>query len=66
MLWVVGGFVFCPCHLPITLAVLASVLAGTTVGVMLREHVVLAASLITGVWILATWRGIWLLRSTKQ
>ena len=27
--WVIGSFVLCPCHLPITLAVIAGVLSGT-------------------------------------
>jgi hypothetical protein len=63
--WVVGGFVFCPCHLPLTLWVLATLLAGTTLGALLREHVVIAAALISSVWILATWRGLWLLRAAR-
>ena len=38
MLWVIGAFVFCPCHLPITLSVLALLLGGTAAGALLRAH----------------------------
>jgi hypothetical protein len=61
----VGGFVFCPCHLPLTLWVLATLLAGTALGALLREHLVVASILISAVWILATWRGFWLLRVAR-
>ena len=63
LLWLVGGFLFCPCHLPLTLGLLGVALAGTAVGVVLRDHVVLAALIISSVWVLATWRGLWLLRT---
>ena len=38
MLWVIGAFVFCPCHLPITLGVLALFLGGTAAGALLGAH----------------------------
>jgi hypothetical protein len=63
MLWLVGGFLFCPCHLPLTLWLLGTLLAGTAAGALLRQHVVVAAAIITTVWALATWRGVRLLRS---
>lgn len=57
-----GGFLFCPCHLPLTLGLLATVLAGTTLGVVVREHVVIAAAVTSVAWVLATWHGLRLLR----
>jgi hypothetical protein len=63
MVWLVGGFLFCPCHLPLTLWLLGTLLAGTAAGALLRRHVVVAAVIITSVWALATWRGVRLLRS---
>ncbi len=60
--WVLGAFVFCPCHLPLTLWILASVFAGTAIGVWIREHVAIAGVLVTSVWVIASWRGVWLLR----
>jgi MerE protein len=62
LLWIAGGFLFCPCHLPLTLWVLATLFAGTAVGALLHTHVVAAAVLITAIWIAATWRGVRLLK----
>jgi hypothetical protein len=64
--WIFGSFVFCPCHLPITLAVLGTVLGGTAVGAMLREHALLAGVVITAAWVAGTWRGFRLVRQAKQ
>ena len=65
MMWIVGGFILCPCHLPLTLAALGAALAGTAVGTMLREHVIVSALIITAAWALATWRGVWLVRAAR-
>ena len=62
MAWVIGAFVICPCHLPITMMVAATLLAGTAAGAALRGHPVVAGTLITLVWLLATWHGIRLMR----
>lgn len=63
--WLVGAFVLCPCHLPITLGLAATLLAGTAVGAMLRGHPMLAGAAITVAWIAATWRGVRLLRAGR-
>ena len=60
--WVIGAFLICPCHLPLTMTLAATVLAGTTAGVLLRSHPFLAGTLITLVWLAATWHGIRLMR----
>jgi MerE protein len=60
--WVMGSFVFCPCHLPLTLGLAAAVLAGTAAGAMLRQHPVMAGVAVTLVWAVGTARGLWLLR----
>jgi hypothetical protein len=62
MLWMVGAFAFCPCHLPLTLAALAFLLGGTAAGVMLREHPYIAAAVVTSLWIAGTWRGFLLVK----
>jgi MerE protein len=64
--WMIGAFLFCPCHLPLTLALASSVLAGTTAGVLLRAHPVVAGVLITAAWVAGTWRGIHLLRAARR
>lgn len=62
--WVAGSFLLCPCHLPLTLAVLASVLGGTALGAALHHAPLLAAAPITAVWAAGTWRGVRLVRAS--
>jgi hypothetical protein len=64
--WVAGAFLFCPCHLPLTLAVAGAVLSGTAAGVALRAHPYLAGAIITAVWAAGTWRGFYLLRQAEK
>jgi hypothetical protein len=66
MLWVMGAFVFCPCHLPITLSVLALLFGGTAAGVALRAHPFIAAGIVTLLWIAGTWRGFALVRAARK
>ena len=65
MLWMIGAFVFCPCHLPITLSALALVLGGTVAGAALRSHPYLAGIIVTLVWVAGTWRGLALVKRAK-
>jgi hypothetical protein len=64
--WLVGAFLLCPCHLPWTLAALGAVLAGTSLGVALRDHAVLAGAVITTAWIAGTARGLRLVRLAER
>jgi energy-converting hydrogenase Eha subunit G len=64
LLWVAGAFVFCPCHLPLTLWLLAAVLAGTTTGALVQGHPFVAGTLTTLVWLVGTWHGMRLMRRT--
>ena len=66
MMWVIGAFVFCPCHLPITLSVLALVFGGTAAGVALRAHPFIAGVIVTTLWVAGTWRGFALVRAAKR
>lgn len=66
MWWVMGAFVFCPCHLPITLSVLALLLGGTAAGALLRAHPYLAGTVVTALWVAGTWRGFALVRLARQ
>ena len=66
MLWVIGAFFFCPCHLPITLSVLALLLGGTAAGALLRAHPYIAGAVTTAIWASGTWRGFSLLRSARE
>ena len=56
--WVIGSFVLCPCHLPITLWWVALLLSGTAAGTLLRSHPLIAGVVVTVLWLAGTWRGI--------
>jgi hypothetical protein len=64
--WVFGTFLICPCHLPLTIALASTVLAGTTAGVLLRAHPLAAGTVITAAWVAGTWRGIHHLRAAQR
>jgi hypothetical protein len=64
--WMIGAFLLCPCHLPLTLMLATALLAGTTAGVLLRAHPFAAGILTTAVWVAGTWRGIHHLRAARR
>lgn len=64
--WLLGAFLLCPCHLPLTLGVLASVLAGTGLGALLHAHAVIAGVVITAAWVLGTGYGLRLIRQAER
>jgi len=66
MMWVIGAFVFCPCHLPITLGVLALLFGGTAAGALLRAHPYVAGTVVTLLWAAGTWRGFRLVRLAQR
>lgn len=66
MLWMMGAFVFCPCHLPITLSALALLLGGTAAGALLRAHPYWAGAITTALWAAGTWRGYLLVRAGQR
>lgn len=61
--WVAGSFLLCPCHLPVTLALLGTVLGGTAAGAALRQYPLIAGAIITLAWAIGTRRGLRLLRA---
>jgi len=36
--WLIWSFIFCPCHLPISLAVLAAIFGGTAFGTVISRN----------------------------
>jgi hypothetical protein len=64
--WIFGSFAFCPCHLPLTLGLLAAVFGGTTLGVVVRDHAWAAGTVLTASWIAGTWYGFRLLRRARS
>lgn len=64
--WLLWSFLLCPCHLPWTLAIVATVFAGSSVGVLVREHVWVAGTLVTAAWVLGTGYGFRLIRRAER
>lgn len=64
--WLLWSFLLCPCHLPLSLAALTAVLAGTSFGVVLRDHIWVAAGLITTAWAIGTGYGFRLIRQAER
>lgn len=65
-LWLLVSFLACPCHLPLTLGVLGTVLAGTSIGALLRDHVWLTGGIVTTVWLIGTAYGLRLIRQAER
>ena len=65
-LWLLGSFLFCPCHLPLTIAVLATVLGGTGLAAMIRDNAVVVAVFVTLLWLGGTAYGFRLLRRARS
>lgn len=59
-MWLIGSFLLCPCHLPVTLSVLSVIAGGTALGVVVRDHSWLVATVVSSAWLMGTARGLWL------
>jgi hypothetical protein len=66
VLWLIGALLLCPCHLPLTLWLLGTLLYGTFAGVLLHEHPYVAGTVISVVWLAATWHAVRLLRAAQE
>jgi hypothetical protein len=64
--WVLGSFVFCPCHLPFTLGLLAAIFSGTALGAVVTHYSIIAGIIITLVWASGTWYGFRKLRASQK
>ena len=64
-MWIIGSFVLCPCHLPITLWVAGAVLSGTALSVALHSHVYLAGAVLGVTWLAGTLHGFNLMRRAR-
>ena len=62
----VTGFLACPCHLIITLPLLASLLAGTAVGSFLTRNTGLVATFAGIYFVVALALGYWFLFGSKR
>ena len=66
VLWLIGALLLCPCHLPLTLWLLGTLLYGTFAGALLHEHPYVAGTVISVVWLAATWHAVRLLRAAQE
>lgn len=64
--WLVLSYAFCPCHLPITLALLGVAFGGTAFGAALRGHALGVGIVMTSVYALVLWRGFRQIRRAKR
>lgn len=64
--WLIWSFLLCPCHLPLSLGVLAAVLSGTSFGALLHDHMWIAGSVITVTWLIGTGYGFRLIRQAER
>ena len=64
--WLILSFLACPCHLPLTLGVLGTVLGGTVLGGLLREHTLTAGAVIATAWLAGTARGFVVIRRAQR
>ncbi len=64
--WVAGSFLLCPCHLPFTLSLGASLLGGTALGTAVQQYPIVASVIITLVWGAGTWRGLRYFRAARD
>ena len=64
--WLLWSFLLCPCHLPLTLGVVALVFGSSAVGVAVREHTWVAASILTAAWLAGTGYGFRLVRRAER
>jgi|KBSMisStaDraftv2_1062788.scaffolds.fasta_scaffold02228_12 cytochrome c biogenesis protein CcdA len=65
VMWILGAFVLCPCHLPITLWVVGALLSGTALGAVFTGHLFVAGAAISIVWLAATLHGFNLMRRAR-
>ena len=63
--WVIGSFVLCPCHLPITLGIVVAVLSGTAIGALIRGHLYIAGAIVSVLWLAGTLHGFNLMRRAR-
>lgn len=63
--WLVFGFIFCPCHLQITIAVLGGVVGGGVLGAAVRDTWTVGTVTVL-LYGLTLWRGFAHLRRAKE
>lgn len=55
--WLLVSYVFCPCHIPLTLGVLGALLGGSAFGAAITGNAVRVGLALTVVYAAVLWRG---------
>ncbi|MEO5580365.1 MAG: hypothetical protein ABIR58_06870 [Gemmatimonadaceae bacterium] len=64
--WLVASYFFCPCHLPIALAIAGGVLGGTALGATISGNTIGVGVVLTAMYALLLWRGFHHIRIAKR
>ena len=64
--WLVVSYVFCPCHLPIVLALVGAAFGGTAFGAAATGNAVGVGVALTAVYGVVLWRGFRQIRWAKR
>lgn len=64
--WLVVSYVLCPCHIPITLAVLGAAFGGSALGAALTGNALRVGIVLTALYALVLWRGFRQIRIAKR
>jgi hypothetical protein len=64
--WLVLSYLFCPCHIPLTLALLGALLSGSAVGAAITGNAVRVGVALTAVYAVILWRGFREIRRAKR
>jgi hypothetical protein len=64
--WLLVSYLFCPCHIPLTLALLGALLGGSALGAALAGNAVRVGVALTAVYAAVLWRGFREIRRAKR
>lgn len=64
--WLVVSYLLCPCHLPVTLALLGAGLGGTTLGAAITGNALRVGIVLTVAYAVVLWRGFRQIRWAKS
>lgn len=64
--WLAVSYLFCPCHIPITLALIGAAFGGTALGAALTGNALRVGVVLTSIYALVLWRGFRQIRRAKR
>lgn len=64
--WLVLSYMFCPCHIPLTLVLLGAAFGGTAIGAAITGNALQVGVILTAIYALVLWRGFRQIRLAKQ